>query len=219
MSKRKVASYLWAVLLLAVIAPMHLWADQITVESDASTLGARWGGDESVFSSYNANLISQLPFTPVNPFYAGAAQSVSTPPDGAMAISIAPDCGTGCLNQGFFETAFTLPAGFADVSLFGEGGVDEMGWVFLNGNLISGELDGRNVTYFSTTNAGFFQAGSNTLVISEDTVDRGPKGAQFFVTIDYTDPAPTPEPGTMLLLGSGLAGLAGSVRRKRGHHN
>lgn len=37
-------------------------------------------------------------------------------------------------------------------------------------------------------------------------------GATFFV--DNTSVTPTPEPGTLLLLGSGLLGLAGFVRRK-----
>lgn len=41
-----------------------------------------------------------------------------------------------------------------------------------------------------------------------------PKGDPVYFTLDIEDPTPTPEPSTLLLLGTGVAGLVTTIRRR-----
>jgi len=94
--------------------------------------------------------------------------------------------------------------------------VDDWGCGFLNG----APIGCANAPYvygsgkfgdLASTSSSQFVAGTNYLVFSDNNAGGGPEGMIFGGTVDYTV---TPEPGTLLLLGSGLVGLAGIVRRK-----
>jgi hypothetical protein len=62
--------------------------------------------------------------------------------------------------------------------------------------------------------------GDNLINVEVDSIN--PKSldpdvdAKFVAQVDYDDPVATPEPSSLLLLGTGILGLAGVVRRKFG---
>jgi hypothetical protein len=204
---------LMAVVLLAIVAvPLSAGTITVTVQSDASNTGA------SVASTSDSRLtsgdISGLTFSPVGTVDTG---SFTYAPPGSPAVTIQvqvppqPSYYQG--NSGFIETTFTLPAGFSGISLLGAANVDDWGYVFLNGYLISPLLNQNGNTAFSTSNPLYFLQGPNTLVISDSNVGGGPSGVAFYANIDYSASA-VPEPASMIMLATGLAGLAGAIRRK-----
>lgn len=199
------------VVLLAIVA-VPLSAGTITVQSDLTNTGA------SVSSVSDPRLtsgdISGLTFTPV----VASIESWTGVPPGAPAgttvLQIPPGCGTYCGLSGFIETTFTLPAIFSAISLTGAGNVDDWGYVFLNGNLISPQqLTEFGNVGFGTNNAAYFLSGLNTLVISDSNSGGGPSAVAFYANINYSTSV-TPEPSTMIMLATGLAGVAGAIRRK-----
>jgi hypothetical protein len=199
---------------LPVLAMMAapLWADTVWVQSDATNVGA------SVASASDPRLFSGdtsgLTFTAVGTDNEG---TFTAPPPGSplgtIVVQVPPECGYYCGQSGFVETTFTLPTGFFDPSLTGAGNVDDWGYVFLNGNLISPELTEFGNIGFSTSDAAYFLPGVNTLVISDSNAGGGPSGVAFYADVNYST---VPEPGSVFLLGSGLLGLVGLVRRKIG---
>lgn len=204
-----------AVVLLAMVA-IPLSADTITVKSDLTNTGVSVGlNGYGVVSAdcptcFDPRLSSGdttgLVFTPVA---AGSAPTPSGMPSGTIQVRVpgGPDPDHNFLS-GFIETTFNLPVDFHGASLTGEAFVDDVGYVYLNGHLISGEI-------LSTGNASFatslyFQEGINTLVISDWNEYGGASGATYYANINYN----TPEPTSMLMLATGLAGLGGVIRRK-----
>jgi hypothetical protein len=203
-------------LLVGALAATPLWAGSITIQSDATNLGA------SVASASDPTLVSGvtsgLTFTLVSPDTGG---TYTSPPPGAPAgtlvVEVPLECGYYCGLSGFVEQTFVLPSNFTAASLSGAGNVDDWGYVFLNGNLISSQLSEFGNVAFSTDLLADFQSGVNTLVISDSNSGGGPSGVAYYADITYeTAASVTPEPGTFLLLGSGLVGLAGFIRRKIG---
>ena len=201
---------LTALVLLALVA-IPLAAGTVTVQSDANNLGATVDPNSPAFAQGN---ITGLTFTPVGIDNLG---SFTSPPPGAplgtLVVQVPPECGGGCGQSGFIKTTFTLPSSFSAISLTGAGNVDDSGYVFLNGNLISGPLSEFGNVAFSTDVASFFLPGVNTLVVSDNNSGGGPSGVAFYANVNYTTSA-TPEPASMIMLATGLVGLGGVIRRK-----
>jgi hypothetical protein len=109
-------------------------------------------------------------------------------------------------------TTFTLPSTFSAISMTGAANVDDWGYAFLNGHAISNQFFEGGDTPLGTSNAAYFLSGVNTLVISDGNTG-GPSGVAFYADITYSA-ATTPEPSTLLTLGSGLLGLAGLARKR-----
>jgi hypothetical protein len=98
--------------------------------------------------------------------------------------------------------------------LTGAGNVDDWGYAFLNGNIISPQLTEFGNTTFNTSNPSYFLPGTtNTLVISDSNSGGGPSGVAFYSDITYS--TTTPEPCSLILMGSFLS-LVGFVRRRLG---
>ena len=104
--------------------------------------------------------------------------------------------------------------------LSGSWAADNSGYMMLNGSaaigtgtIISGSYGFKDLTPFTVT--GGFQSGVNTLdfvVYNEASVT----GLVADVSGTANPAGETPEPSSLLLLGSGLAGLGGFLRRKVG---
>ncbi len=204
---------------LAITAAAPLSAGTITIMSDATNVGASLTTSGETPSAAENLLLSTgntsgLTFTPVGTDNLG---SFTAPPSGSPAgtipVQVPPECGYYCGQSGFVEKTFTLPAGVTSASLTGAGNVDDLGYAFLNGNLISGLLTEFGNVTFSTSDLAYFQSGVNTFMIADSNSGGGPSAVAYYADIDYSTAA-TPEPSTWLLFGSGLAGFAGMIRRK-----
>ena len=171
------------------------------------------------------------PFTaPANAFTLNSTSSFPFPhwiADSAVSRWIAPDGGNNVddttVPDGYYKytTTFDL-TGFDSTTAFISGmwSTDNEGWdILLNGNSTGTSNKILDPTSFQSWHpflvSGGFISGVNTLdfVVKNDIQATGnPSGLR--VEITSATAAPVPEPGTMLLLGSGLVGLAGWGRKK-----
>ncbi len=109
-------------------------------------------------------------------------------------------------NPAYYRFTFTLPSGFVGASLLGTANVDDAATVWLNGNLLSANIDTakwnqdyvdancRNALTWSTgadfgaTNQTFFRAGVNELVFAVDgnLSEFEPTGMEFYAFVQHT---------------------------------
>ena len=208
--------------LLAGAGAVPAFGDSITVQSDASTLGASLAAP-FLEARLDTPDTTGLVFSAVD---VGAFGTFTPLPPGAPAAAKVINLDPGDGESGYFQVTFLLPTTFTNISLTGAANVDDTGRVFLNGNPLSPSIfsSGPNrITefgdaVFTTSNASFFQPGVNVLLLSDDNNGAGPSGAAFYATITYSTSA-VPEPGSMaLLVGMSMTGAGFLVRRKHRRH-
>ena len=200
------------IFLCVVLVASPLLATTITVKSDATNVGA------SVASATDPRLasgdISGLAFSAVGIDNEGSFTAVPPgAPSGTIVVQVPPECGYYCGQSGFVMTTFTLPSTFSGISMTGAANVDDGGYAFLNGHVISTVFSEFGNTALGTNNESYFVSGVNTLVISDSNSGGGPSAVAFYADITYSATA-TPEPSTMLTLVSGVLGLAGLARKR-----
>jgi hypothetical protein len=121
----------------------------------------------------------------------GAFGSSVSAPVGAPSVTQVINISAGGGQNGFFQTAFSLPEGFAGIQLSLAANVDFQGRAFLNGTPITPPL-GQNDRITQSGNAMFavrdatlFRAGANELLIADANSDGGASGTAFYAFVTY----------------------------------
>ena len=114
-----------------------------------------------------------------------------------------------------FFTRFVLPSNLLSATLFGRLASDNQAEIFINGNSVFYNNSAFNRFTTFTISSGF-QPGENTLLVQLNNDPNNALNPAALVMSDLSvESTVTPEPATITLLVSGMAGIAAARRRKR----
>jgi hypothetical protein len=170
--------------------------------STSSTCGFAWGGGCGPYSGPANSADGDL-----SGGYTGAANGMSgmnTPWNALVGVFLnntEPDLGTAPADLSFLDINGNPSISFASLS-------PALGQVFFIGDGLTGTGSGSIQDFYAPTGATRLFLGST------DGSGWYNNGGYQDVTITYSGNSATPEPGTMIMFGSGILGLAGVLRRK-----
>lgn len=214
--------------LATVLAATATFASADTILGSWATSNPGFGNTAVVYGGYNA---PTTPFTPgstaattaIAPNVAWApAGSAGTPPVLSQWVSFEAGTGAGpavVAPNGTYSYFSSFTAGANDTgSIFIL--ADDTTDVYMNGHLLQAANTGANsvcqtgppncTVPLQVTLADFVN-GTNVLEFDVDQTNVNSTGLDFYGTVQT---AATPEPGSFILLGSGLLGVAGIIRRR-----